>query len=69
MTEGHCAFCGAGTENGAWVEVRLYDGPGLKIGELVLPVCAAHLTAMRPAYERELVECRVTRWEPFGAVR
>ncbi len=46
------------------MEIRLYLGPGDKIGELVLQVCRRHLTAMRPAYERELVECRVTRWEP-----
>ena len=43
--------------------MRLYEGPGLKIGELDLKVCARHLRAMRPAYERELVECRVTGWE------
>lgn len=66
MTDGKCAFCGEPTA-GAWVELRLYDGPGLKIGELDLKVCERHLTAMRPAYERELVECRVTRWEPGTA--
>jgi hypothetical protein len=46
-----------------WVEFRLYDGPGLKIGELQVDACARHLEALRPAYERELVECRVARWE------
>jgi len=61
---GACAFCGEPSAPGAWVEIRLYLGPGDKIGELVLQVCRRHLTAMRPAYERELVECRVTRWEP-----
>ncbi len=61
---GECAFCGEPSAPGAWVEIRLYLGPGDKIGELELRVCRHHLTAMRPAYERELVECRVTRWEP-----
>jgi hypothetical protein len=59
-----CAFCGKPVVPGAWVEIRLYHGPGLKIGELQLAVCDHHLREMRPAYERELVECRVTRWEP-----
>lgn len=63
-----CAFCGEPAAPGAWVELRLYDGPGLKIGELQLDVCRRHLVKMRPAYKRELVECRVTRWEP-GAQR
>ena len=61
---GECAFCGEPSVPGAWVEIRLYLGPGDKIGELELRVCRRHLTAMRPAYEREMVECRVTRWEP-----
>jgi hypothetical protein len=60
----HCAFCGRPAAPASWVEIRLYLGPGDKIGELELPVCRAHLERMRPAYERELVECRVTRWEP-----
>jgi hypothetical protein len=63
---GPCDFCATfGHEEPAagWVELRLYNGPGLKIGELEVNVCARHLEAMRPAYERELVECRVTRWE------
>ncbi len=59
-----CAFCGDPPVPGAWVEIRLYLGPGDKLGELDLAVCARHLERMRPAYERELVECRVTRWEP-----
>jgi hypothetical protein len=61
-----CAFCAAfGREEpmAGWVELRLYNGPGLKIGELQVDVCAHHLEAMRPAYEQELVECRVARWE------
>ena len=58
-----CGFCWQPAAHGAWVELRLYDGPGLKIGELCLMACADHLAALRPAYERELVECRVTRWE------
>ncbi|HXM58298.1 MAG TPA: hypothetical protein VOB72_23055 [Candidatus Dormibacteraeota bacterium] len=58
-----CAFCWRPAAPGAWVELRLYNGPGLKIGELTLKVCTDHLTAMQPAFERELVECRVTRWE------
>jgi hypothetical protein len=59
-----CGFCGEPAAPGAWVEIRLYLGPGDKIGELTVDVCKGHLAAMRPAYERELVECRVTRWEP-----
>ncbi len=59
-----CAFCGQPPVPGASVEIRLYLGPGDKLGELELDVCARHLERMRPAYERELVECRVTRWEP-----
>lgn len=61
---GECAFCGQPAAPDAWVEIRLYLGPGDKIGELQLDVCERHLQAMHPAYERELVECRVTRWEP-----
>jgi hypothetical protein len=64
-----CAFCGDAAMPDAWVEVRLYLGPGMKIGELDLKVCARHVEAMRPAYEQELVECRVTRWEPGAAGR
>lgn len=64
-----CAFCDSPAEPGAWVELRLYLGPGDKIGELQLDVCSRHLQAMRPAYERELVECRVTRWERRGTSR
>jgi hypothetical protein len=59
-----CGFCGEPAVPGAWVEIRLYLGGGDKIGELTVDVCKRHLAAMRPAYERELVECRVTRWEP-----
>ena len=62
-----CAFCNEPAVPGACVEIRLYLGPGLKLGELDLNVCAGHLAAMRQAYERELVECRVTRWEPGTA--
>lgn len=62
--ESDCGFCGEPAAPDAWVEIRLYDGPGLKIGELQVPVCRRHLQKMRPAYERELVECRVSRWEP-----
>lgn len=58
-----CGFCDLPVEPGAWVEVRLYNGPGDKIGALQVDVCRRHLDAMRPAFERELVECRVTRWE------
>jgi hypothetical protein len=61
-----CAFCWQPAAPGAWVELRLYSGPGLKIGELTLKVCAGHLDALRPAYDRGLVECRVTRLEPDG---
>ena len=63
-TSAWCAFCGQPSVPGAWVEIRLYLGPGLKIGELELRVCRGHLEAMWPAYQRELVECRVSRWEP-----
>lgn len=60
-----CAFCGRPTE-GAWVELRLYNGPGLKIGELTLNVCGGHLEALRQANESDGIvpECRITRWEP-----
>ena len=68
MEDRPCSFCGHPAVPGAWVEIRLYMGPGQKIGELELPVCALHLERMRPAHEQELVECRVTRWEP-GAWR
>jgi hypothetical protein len=61
-----CAFCWQPAAPGAWVELRLYNGPGLKIGELGLAVCAGHLAALRPAYERGFAECRVTRWEPIA---
>lgn len=64
-----CAFCGEPAAPGAWVELRLYEGPGLKLGELRLDVCARHLERMEPAYRRELVECRVTRWEPGSTGR
>ena len=59
-----CSFCGEPALRGSWIEIRLYLGPGDKLGDLELAVCARHLARMRPAYERELVECRVTRWEP-----
>ena len=58
-----CAFCGEPAVPDAAVEIRLYLGPGDKLGELDLAVCVRHLARMRPAYEQELVECRVTRWE------
>jgi hypothetical protein len=58
-----CAFCGEPSD-GSWIELRLYDGPGLKIGELQLDVCDRHLQETKAAHERELVECHVTRWEP-----
>jgi hypothetical protein len=61
-----CAFCWQPAAPGAWVELRLHEGPGLKIGEVSLMVCADHLAALRPACERELVECRVTRLEVAG---
>ncbi|HXM55340.1 MAG TPA: hypothetical protein VOB72_08115, partial [Candidatus Dormibacteraeota bacterium] len=61
-----CAFCWQPAAPGAWVELRLYAGPGQKIGELSLKVCAGHLAALRPAYERGFVECRATRWETAG---
>jgi hypothetical protein len=61
-----CAVCGTPDVSGAvqgWVEIRLYLGPGDKLAEITLDMCERHLVAFRPAYERELVECRVTRWE------
>lgn len=60
-----CAFCGRETE-GSYVELRLYNGPGLKIGALVVQVCVRHLEALREANEsdeRLVPECRVARWE------
>jgi hypothetical protein len=59
---GVCAICDRPVEDDdAGAEVRLYLGPGDKLGELWLPLCRHHVARFRPAYERELVECRVTR--------
>ena len=58
-------LCGEASD-GSWIELRLYDGPGLKVGELQLDVCERHLQATRTGYDQPgglVAECRVTRWE------
>jgi hypothetical protein len=55
-----CAVCRAPVEcEDAGADVRLYLGPGDKLAELWLPLCAYHVERFKEAYRQDVVECRV----------
>jgi hypothetical protein len=68
-----CAVCRAPVEREeAGADVRLYLGPGDKLAELWLPLCARHVERFREAYRQVIVECRVasvSRGHDRGAER
>jgi hypothetical protein len=55
-----CTVCRQPVEHEeAGADIRLYLGPGDKLAELWLPLCAHHVERFRMAYRREIIECRV----------
>lgn len=58
-----CAVCQRPVERAdTGADVRLYLGPGDKLGELWLsPLCSYHVERFGAAHDQEFIECRVAR--------